>query len=200
MMIVVLDAMGVIYSVGDDVRDLLCPFIEEKGGITDFSKIWDLYHSASLGKMPASEFWKAVGVSSELEDEYLRRHELTDGLIDFLKAVNALGHEIWCLSNDLSEWSEKLRTRFGLMSYFQGFVISGDIGHRKPEPFIYDYLISKVGAEPPDMVLVDDALKNLDTALKLKFNTILFGPNDFNLIKKRHVVTTTFNEILSLVR
>lgn len=35
----VLDAMGVIYSVGDDVADLLCPFIEERGGESDRSRI-----------------------------------------------------------------------------------------------------------------------------------------------------------------
>lgn len=68
MNILVLDAMGVIYSVGDDVRDLLCPFIAEKGGSTDTSKIEKLYHSASLGYMSAFEFWKAVDVNPELED------------------------------------------------------------------------------------------------------------------------------------
>jgi hypothetical protein len=30
--VLVLDAMGVIYSVGDDVVDLLCPFVREHGG------------------------------------------------------------------------------------------------------------------------------------------------------------------------
>ena len=55
MKILVLDAMGVIYSVGDDVRDLLCPFIEEKGGTKDVPKIERLYHSASLGNMSAAD-------------------------------------------------------------------------------------------------------------------------------------------------
>ncbi len=41
--------MGVIYSLGEDVLDLLCPFIMEKGGIRDIEKIQGLYHAASLG-------------------------------------------------------------------------------------------------------------------------------------------------------
>ena len=49
MKVLVLDAMGVIYSVRDDVKDLLCPFIAEKDGSKDTSKIERLYHSASLG-------------------------------------------------------------------------------------------------------------------------------------------------------
>ncbi len=32
MRVLVLDAMGVIYPVGDDVRGLLCPFITAKQG------------------------------------------------------------------------------------------------------------------------------------------------------------------------
>jgi FMN phosphatase YigB (HAD superfamily) len=101
----VLDAMGVIYSVGDDVKDLLCPFIEEKGGIRDVSRIESLYVSASLGSMSAFEFWEAVNLSPEVEDEYLRRHKLTDGLIGFLEEMKSRDYEVWCLSNDLSEWS-----------------------------------------------------------------------------------------------
>jgi len=70
--VLVLDAMGVIYSARDDVKDLLCPFIAEKDGSKDTSKIGRLYLSASLGNISAFEFWKAVGVDPELEDEYLQ--------------------------------------------------------------------------------------------------------------------------------
>jgi hypothetical protein len=92
--IIVLDVMGVIFSVGNDVRDLLCPFMEEKGGIKNLSKIEMLYDSTSLGKMSSVEFWEAVGLDPELEDEYLQRYELTDGLTEFLEAVNSQGYEV----------------------------------------------------------------------------------------------------------
>ena len=72
----VLDAMGVIYSVGDDVSDLLCPFVVEKGGLRDVGRIAALYRAASLGQMSAKEFWQAVSVDPELEEEYLARHRL----------------------------------------------------------------------------------------------------------------------------
>src|SRR5512136_2623220 len=103
--------MGVIYSVGKDDRDLLSPFVEEKGGTKDVSKIETLYNAASLGCMSSDEFWEAVGLEPGLEDEYLQRYRLTDGLITFLDTVNSQGYEVWCLSNDISEWSKKLRAR-----------------------------------------------------------------------------------------
>jgi hypothetical protein len=89
--IIVLDAMGVIFSLGNDDRDLLCPFVEEKGGTKDVSKIEMLYNSASLGNMSSAEFWKAVGLDPGFEDEYLQRYGLMDGLILFLETVNSQG-------------------------------------------------------------------------------------------------------------
>ncbi len=193
-----LDAMGVIYSVGDDVKDLLCPYIEEKGGSRDVSRIERLYLSASLGSMSASEFWKAVNLSPEVEDEYLRRHKLTDGLIDFLEEVKSRDYEVWCVSNDLSEWSKKLRARFGLDDYFRGFIVSGDVGIRKPSSAIFDYLLQRLDAKPPEVTFVDDQIRNLDAAAVLGFHTVLFAPSG-GMLSKKHQVVATFGELLLLL-
>ena len=193
--IVILDAMGVMYPVGDDVTYLLCPFIAEKGGITDIDKIASLYDDASLGKMTSSEFWRAVGIDPELEDEYLQRHKLTDGLIEFLENMNSSGVEVWCLSNDLAEWAKKLIQRFKLTRYFRGFVISGDIGRRKPDPAIFEYLLGKIGVNADDAVFVDDNLKNLDSATKLGFRTVLFNAEGSNPGKTDYESVGNFNEL-----
>ena len=195
---VVLDAMGVIYSVGDDVRDLLCPFIAEKGGCRDTERVWELYLTASLGRLSSLEFWNAVDVDPGLEDEYLQRHTLTDGLLDFLQKMNRRGHEIWCLSNDLSEWSRKLRIRFGLHEYIAGFVISGDVGSRKPDPSIFRRFITQSHRSPRDAIFVDDSQKNLDSAAVLGFETILFKPTS-NLAVGTHKLAMTFGDIMLLL-
>jgi HAD superfamily hydrolase (TIGR01509 family) len=196
---IVLDAMGVIYSVGDDVIDLLCPFIAEKGGDKDISKIQSLYDSASLGNMCASEFWEAVGINPSLEDEYLIRYQLTNGLVEFLEEIKKGGYEVWCLSNDLSEWSKKLRIRFELDNYFHGFVISGDVGSRKPDRAIYSILLSRLSTDPGNAVFVDDRLKNLDSAAALGFKTVLFDPAGCGLADKRHRVASNFDDLLLLL-
>ena len=196
MRILVLDAMGVIYSVGNDDRDLLCPFVEEKGGTKDVSKIEMLYNSTSLGNMSSAQFWKAVGLDPGLEDEYLQRYKLTDGLTDFLEAVNSQGYEVWCLSNDISEWSKKLRARFGLNKYVRGFVISGDVGVRKPEQAIFDHLLGQLTVSPRDAVFVDDQRRNLDVAAALGFSTILFAPAGHDLTDEKHIVATSFADVL----
>ena len=177
MKALVLDAMGVIYCVGDDVRDLLIPFIEERGGAKDVTKIEALYHEASLGHVSAAQFWTSLDVDPRLEDEYLEGHRLSTGLIDLLKAVDSRSCEVWCLSNDISEWSKKLRVRFGLDKYFRGFVISGDVGARKPDPAIYARLLQLVESSPAEVVFVDDNPRNLDTAATFGLVTVLFAPD-----------------------
>ncbi|MGA8848751.1 MAG: HAD-IA family hydrolase [Dehalococcoidia bacterium] len=196
MRILVLDAMGVIYSVGNDDRDLLCPFVAEKGGTKDVSKIEMLYHATSLGNMSSAQFWEAVGLDPRLEDEYLQRYELTDGLTDFLETVNSQGYEVWCLSNDISEWSKKLRARFRLDKYVRGFVISGDVGVRKPEQAIFDHLIGQLTVSPCDAVFIDDQRRNLDVAAALGFSTILFAPAGQDLTDEKHIVATNFADVL----
>jgi putative hydrolase of the HAD superfamily len=176
MKVLVFDAMGVIYSVGDDVQYLLCPFIAEKGGTRDEALVNRLYNEATLGAISPAEFWKAVGLTLEMEDEYLLRHNLTNGVLDFLERMKSRNVPVWLLSNDVSEWSRKLRTRFRLEPYFHGFVVSGDLRVRKPDRAIYHTLIERSGANPRDMLYVDDSRKNLDAAAALGFHTALFSP------------------------
>src|SRR5262245_20938185 len=75
--VLLLDAMGVIYRVGDDVADLLIPFIAEHGGSRDRDRISALYMEASLGRLSPAAFWRDVGVNDALEADYLDRFELT---------------------------------------------------------------------------------------------------------------------------
>jgi HAD superfamily hydrolase (TIGR01509 family) len=197
--VLVLDAMGVIFSVGDDVKDLLFPFIFEKGGTKDTALINQSYRSASLGEISAFEFWMTVGIDPRLEDEYLQRHKPATGLLYFLDAVKSHKLEIWCLSNDLSEWSKKLRDKFELDRYFNGFVISGDVYIRKPDPLIYQHLLRQLKVSANDVTFVDDRPGNLDAALALGITTILFKAEGGEILNSRHVKASSFGEILKFL-
>jgi membrane-bound metal-dependent hydrolase YbcI (DUF457 family) len=59
--VLVLDAMGVIYRVGDDVGQLLVPFIRREGGVHDIRRIEGHYLPASLGAISSGEFAFARG-------------------------------------------------------------------------------------------------------------------------------------------
>jgi len=195
---IVLDAMGVMYPVGDDVKDLLYPFIVEKGGASDYSHIRDRYIEASLGRMSAADFWRSAGVDPSLEDEYLSRHTLSPGLTEFLNDFSSSGRELWCLSNDVAEWSQKLRRIHRLEKYFRGFIISGETGLRKPDRRIYELLLTRTKCQAGEVMFVDDNINNLNTAAELGLITALFDP----LHRKacaHHEVVNGFVELLRLV-
>jgi len=198
--ILVLDAMGVIYPFADDVVELLIPFIKEKGGTQDELVIQQMYRAASLGRMASFQFWEKVGLKHSCEDEYLGRFVLADGLLELLHEAGARSLPVWCLSNDVSEWSRKLRERFELTRHMQGFLISGDVMVRKPDPAIYKFLVKAVDADARQMLFVDDRPANLDTAAGLGFATVQYRPPAGNIPAGNHRIVSTFREILGLVK
>ena len=197
--ILALDAMGVIYAEGDDGQNLLYPFILEHGHLEDVMEVIRLYSEASLGKITAEKFWRQAGVDPALEDEYLALHCLSAGLVEFLKKATANGCEIWCLSNDVSEWSQKLRRKFDLEKYFRGFVISGDEGVRKPDVAIYQRLQNAAGCRANDIIFVDDRLRNIKAAAKSGMQCVLFNPVDSQASEHDFPVANTFAELSDLL-
>ena len=197
--ILVLDAMGVIYQSCDDVEELLVPFIEEKGSNIDKKTIEDLYTRASLGEFSSEVFWTKVGVDYNLEDEYLDRHLLSVGLLDFLAVFkNQVRAPIYCLSNDVSEWSIKLRKKFQLDQYVEKWFISGDLKIRKPSSGIYDVLIRDANVKPTQILFVDDREKNVAAANEFGIQTVLCKMNNEDGYNDEGEITViySFNELL----
>ncbi len=193
--VLVLDAMGVIFRAGDDVAELLVPFVAHHEGLKDENAIGELYDRASRGELTAAHLWEALRVPAALEDEYLSQHRLMPGLVKFLNDVPEPVDALWCLSNDVAEWSAKLRDMYDIRQYFAGFVISGDVKVRKPDPRIYEILLERIGRPTADCVFVDDRPKNLLAARRLGMHTVFFGefvPTD---VDHFHGAVKSFSEL-----
>lgn len=171
---IVLDAMGVIYRARDDVAELLVPYVAARGG-ADAARVGAEYLRASRGEQTAAEFWRRVGLDDRHEDAYLAGHATAPDLIPFLEWALHSGYRLACLSNDVSEWSLKLRRRFGLERCIRHWVISGDAKARKPEPRIYAALVDRLCAPAGSLLLVDDRVKNLDSGQRAGLQTVLLG-------------------------
>jgi putative hydrolase of the HAD superfamily len=172
--ILVLDAMGVLYQAGDDVAELLVPFVREHGNANLTAEAIDrAYVAASLGQTALADFWSDMGVDAAREDDYLAGHRLIDGTLDALPLLRARYGRLACLSNDVSRWSAKLRRQFGLEAWIDSWFISGDLGLRKPSPEIYRHAIDRLGVKASDITFVDDRPRNLDAARRLGLQTVL---------------------------
>ena len=172
--ILILDAMGVLYEAGDDVAELLVPFVGKHGrAALSAQEIDREYVEASLGRMGTDAFWRRMGIDSNLEDTYLAGHRLIEGTLDVLPPLKQRYGRLACLSNDIASWSLKLRQRFGLENWIDHWFISGDLGLRKPAAEIYRLAADRLRVRPQDIVFVDDRPRNLDAAKAVGLSTVL---------------------------
>ena len=104
-----------------------------------------------------------------------RGHELTEGVLPALDRLRSHGVGLACLSNDVSEWSLALRRRFGLDRYITTWVISGDVGVRKPSPEAYAALSGALAVAPSQILFVDDRMANVRAARAAGMASVLYG-------------------------
>ena len=96
------------------------------------------------------------------------------GTVDILKRLKQAGYPVYGLSNWSAETFPYMRERHEFFDLFDDMVISGEVGHVKPEPEIFQILLDKIGRPAEECLFIDDSLTNLGQAQKLGFATILF--------------------------
>ena len=96
------------------------------------------------------------------------------GTVDVLADVRAAGVRLIALSNWSAETFPFARERFDFLAWFEGIVISGDVGVNKPDRRIFEHLIEQFGIEPAAALFIDDSSANVDAATALGFQAIQF--------------------------
>src|SRR5688500_5938148 len=99
--------MGVIYSAGDDLRQLLIPFIRARRPELTEAEIAPLYRACYRHGVPAEAFWRGVGLDPSVEDAFLGTYELMPGVVNFLKQMQVAHIPVFGFSNDVAEWATK---------------------------------------------------------------------------------------------
>jgi 2-haloacid dehalogenase len=96
------------------------------------------------------------------------------GTADVLAELRAAGVRLLALSNWSAETFPFARERFDFLGWFEGIVISGEVGVNKPERRIFEHLVGQFGIEPAAALFIDDSSANVDAASTLGFRTIRF--------------------------
>ena len=94
--------------------------------------------------------------------------------VNVLADLQAAGVRMIALSNWSAETFPFARERFDFLGWFEGIVISGDVGVNKPERRIFDHLTEQFGIEPAATLFIDDSSTNIDAAKALGFCAIQF--------------------------
>ena len=91
-------------------------------------------------------------------------------MLDAVRRARAAGVRTGLVSNS---WGTRRYPREVLAELFDGVVISGEVGIRKPAPEIYHLGAERIGLEPDACVFVDDLPFNLRPAGDLGMATVL---------------------------
>jgi 2-haloacid dehalogenase len=96
------------------------------------------------------------------------------GTVAVLADLRAAGVRLVALSNWSAEMFPFARERFDFLAWFEGIVISGDVGVNKPDPRIFEHLAERFAIEPATALFIDDSPANVDAAAALGFHAIRF--------------------------
>jgi len=98
-------------------------------------------------------------------------------LPDSMKLLDELRQkelDIYCLSNMHKKSWALIRRRFDFWGKFKGVVISCTLKMVKPEPQIYEYLLSTYRLAPRHTIFIDDHERNIVAAQKFGIHGIFF--------------------------
>jgi putative hydrolase of the HAD superfamily len=144
------DGLANLFRHDRDARALLIDF--ECGRIEELD--FEPQLSMALG----------LGWHEGLIDRLFANAALDDAMVEGVRAIHARGIATGLVSNS---WGTRRYPRELIGELFDGVVISGEEGFRKPDPRMYELGAQRIGAEPSACVFVDDLAFNLDPAREL---------------------------------
>lgn len=100
------------------------------------------------------------------------------GTVQILKTLKASGkYRIYGLTNWSSETFPIAVKQFDFLNWFDGILVSGDEGIKKPDPTIYELLLDRYQIDPQTAIFIDDSLRNVTAAEKIGIKSFHFtGP------------------------
>jgi putative hydrolase of the HAD superfamily len=134
----------------------------------------DLLIALETGKLPEEEFEPQFAAKLGIDgvgliDQLFAGSGIDDRMVDAVTAVREAGIRTGLISNS---WGTRRYDRALLSKLFDGIVISGEVGIRKPAPEIYKMGADSIGLAPSDCVFVDDLPFNLEPAAELGMATV----------------------------
>ncbi|MGE5203949.1 MAG: HAD family hydrolase [Acidobacteriota bacterium] len=96
------------------------------------------------------------------------------GTVAILDELRGRGVALYALSNWSRETFPLAKDRFAFLRWFRGMVISGEVGHVKPDAAIYRHLLERFAIDPARAVFIDDVAGNAEAARGFGIHPIRF--------------------------
>lgn len=173
---VAFDLFGVILSEGHLISRVLMSLLPD-----DADKKWvkKQYEAFNVGDISEKEFWNAINVDeyTELRNTFINSFELDPDVNATVKVLKE-NYQLCILSNYPADWADMMSEIFAFKDNFNPCLFSGYVNCKKPEPEIYQKLISQTGLNPNQIIFIDDRLENLQAAYDQGMKTVYYHRDD----------------------
>ena len=96
------------------------------------------------------------------------------GMLEIIQNLKQKGYGVFGLTNWPAATFTEARRRFKTIGSIDNYVVSSHVKLAKPEPAIYQLLLSKYSLKPEECVFIDDRKDNVDAAISLGMSGIVY--------------------------
>jgi putative hydrolase of the HAD superfamily len=140
---------------------------------------WLMLDRGTISQEDAVEIWQQRNPDLQMEiadvmTEWEKILTLKKDSLEILKSLAAKNYNLYILSNFHEKAFTYVSNKYKFFDYFDGKVISADIGMIKPDPEIYEHLLNKFNLEAGTTLFIDDSPKNIAAAINKGIRVIHF--------------------------
>nr|PMK08121.1 HAD family hydrolase [Vibrio sp. 10N.261.54.E10] len=99
---------------------------------------------------------------------------LLHGSVELIERVKSAGYGVYALTDNVVEIVEYLKNTYQFWALFDGAAVSAELGMLKPQPEIYQELLSNYGLKASETVFIDDMPYNVEGARSVGMAAIQF--------------------------
>lgn len=136
----------------------------------DKGKPFDVGVAELVAKFP--EWEKEIRVYQSRWHEMVTKE--VPGMVQLLTDLKQSGYPIYGLTNWSDETMQDEFKRWGIFRLVDDMVVSGREKILKPDPALYNCLLTRFNLKPEDCVFIDDNQKNVDAAERMGIHALHF--------------------------
>ncbi|WP_061016178.1 HAD family hydrolase [Vibrio splendidus] len=99
---------------------------------------------------------------------------LLHGSVELIERVKRSGYGVYALTDNVVEIVDYLKNTYQFWALFDGAAVSAELGMLKPQPEIYQALLSNYGLKASETVFLDDMPYNVEGARSVGMAAIQF--------------------------
>lgn len=181
---------NLVFDIGNVLVDYrIKEFLAEKGfdavmikriiKASLMSPYWEQFERAEINEDEALEAFASL--DPEIKDEMYRAYNNIHGMltirdfaIPWIQKLKEDGYGVYYLSNYSNKAYRECNDSLAFMEYMDGGILSFQVKMTKPDPMMYKLFLDRYGLKAEDCIFVDDTKENVEAAIELGFDGIVF--------------------------